>query len=225
MICLFISGLFCLPSKAQQPGENVSSQTIRKLGEKHFFSISTIPDDIFRLMQGKTYKKNCTVARSELRYIRCLHVDKNGRNIIGEMVVNRAIATDVLDILKKLYEAKYPIERMRLIDYWDADDERAMRANNSSSFNFRFISHTHTVSKHGRGLAVDINTLYNPYHKRLKNGKEVVEPATARPYLDRSKNHAYMIKKGDLCYRLFKAKGFRWGGDWKHSKDYQHFEK
>lgn len=95
---------------------------------------------------------------------------------------------------------------MRLIDYWDADDERAMRANNSSSFNFRFISHTHTVSKHGRGLAVDINTLYNPYHKRLKNGKDVVEPATARPYLDRSKNHAYMIKKGDLCYRLFKAK-------------------
>ena len=115
MICLFISGLFCLPSKAQQPGENVSSQTIRKLGEKHFFSISTIPDDIFRLMQGKTYKKNCTVARSELRYIRCLHVDKDGRNIVGEMVVNKAIATDVLDILKKLYEAKYPIERMRLI--------------------------------------------------------------------------------------------------------------
>ena len=103
MICLFISGLFCLPSKAQQPGENVSSQTIRKLGEKHFFSISTIPDDIFRLMQGKTYKKNCTVARSELRYIRCLHVDKNGRNIVGEMVVNKAIATDVLDILKKLF--------------------------------------------------------------------------------------------------------------------------
>ena len=111
---------------------------------------STIPDDIFRLMQGKTYKKNCTMARSELRYIRCLHVDKDGRNIVGEMVVNKAIATDVLDILKKLYEAKYPIERMRLIDYWDADDERAMRANNSSSFNFRFISHTHTVSKHGR---------------------------------------------------------------------------
>ena len=65
MICLFISGLFCLPSKAQQPGENISSQTIRKLGEKHFFSISTIPDDIFRLMQGKTYKKNSTVARSD----------------------------------------------------------------------------------------------------------------------------------------------------------------
>lgn len=217
--------LFCLPSKAQKPGDIISEQTIRKLGEKHFFSTSPIPDDIFHLMQGKTYKKNCTIARSELRYLRCLHVDKKGRNIVGEMVVNKAIAADVLDIFRKLYEAKYPIERMRLIDYWDADDERAMRDNNSSSFNFRFISHTKIVSKHGRGLAVDINTLYNPYHKHLKNGKEVVEPATARPYLNRSKHHVYMIRKGDLCYRLFKEKGFRWGGDWKHSKDYQHFEK
>lgn len=51
--------LFCLPSKAQKPGEIVSEQTISKLGEKHFFSISPIPEDIFRLMQGKTYKKNC----------------------------------------------------------------------------------------------------------------------------------------------------------------------
>lgn len=53
--------LFCLPSKAQKPGDIVSEQTIRKLGEKHFFSISPIPDEIFHLMQGKTYKKNCTV--------------------------------------------------------------------------------------------------------------------------------------------------------------------
>ena len=126
ILYLALPMLCCLPSKAQKPGEIVSEQTIRKLGEKHFFSISPIPDPIFHLMQGKTYKKNCTVARSELRYLRCLHVDKDGRKIVGEMVVNKAIAADVLDILKKLYKAKYPIERMRLIDYWDADDERAI---------------------------------------------------------------------------------------------------
>lgn len=225
MLCVMFASPFSTILKAQNPGETVTEQSIRKKGENHFFYVVPIPDNIFSMMKGKTYKKNCTVPRSELRYLRCLHTDKEGRSIVGEMVVNKAIADDVLDILHKLYRAKYPIERMRLIDYWDADDERAMRANNSSCFNFRFISHTHTVSKHGRGLAVDINTLYNPYHKRLRNGKEVIEPATARPYLDRSKNHAYMIRKGDLCYRLFKEKGFRWGGDWKHSKDYQHFEK
>mgnify|MGYP004526629211 CR=1 FL=1 len=217
--------LLSTPTLAQKPGEIISQQTIKKLGENRFFYVSPIPDDIFRLMQGKTYKKNCTIPRSELRYLRCLHTDKEGRSIVGEMVLNKAIAHDVLDILRQLYHSKYPIERMRLIDYWDADDERAMRDNNSSSFNFRFISHTKTVSKHGKGLAIDINTLYNPYHKVLKNGKDIVEPSTGRAYLNRTKNHAYMIQKGDLCYRLFKSKGFRWGGEWKHSKDYQHFEK
>lgn len=212
-------------AKTYLPGDIVPASAIKQIGEKKFFTVSPIPDSIFKLMQGKTYKANCTMSRSELRYLRCLHIDRNGRSIVGEMVVNKAIANDVLDIFRQLYLAKYPIERMRLIDYWDANDERAMRANNSSSFNFRFVSHTHTVSKHGKGMAIDINTLYNPYHKRLKNGKEVIEPATGKPYLDRSQQHPYMIKRGDLCYRLFKQKGFRWGGDWKSMKDYQHFEK
>ena len=35
----------------------------------------------------------------------------------------------------------------------------------------------------------------------------------------------YKIKRGDLCYRLFIQHGFRWGGDWKSKKDYQHFER
>ena len=212
-------------AKTYLPGDIVPASAIKQIGEKKFFTVSPIPDSIFKLMQGKTYKANCTIPRSELRYLRCLHIDRNGRSIVGEMVVNKAIANDVLDIFRQLYLAKYPIERMRLIDYWDANDERAMRANNSSSFNFRFVSHTHTVSKHGKGMAIDINTLYNPYHKRLKNGKEVIEPATGKPYLDRSQQHPYMIKRGDLCYRLFNQKGFRWGGDWKSMKDYQHFEK
>ena len=30
---------------------------------------------------------------------------------------------------------------------------------------------------------------------------------------------------GFVIRNYLKAKGFRWGGDWKHSKDYQHFEK
>ena len=208
-----------------KPGDVVPESIVDKVGVGKFFSSSPIPNAVFRLMQGKTFKSNCTIGRSQLRYIRCLHTDKNGRSIVGEMVVNKAIAKDVLDIFRQLYQAKYPIERMRLIDYWDADDERAMRDNNSSSFNFRFVSHTKTVSKHGNGMAIDINTLYNPYHKRLKNGKEIIEPSTGKPYLNRSLQHPYMIRRGDLCYRLFKQKGFRWGGDWKSMKDYQHFER
>ena len=164
-------------------------------------------------------------ARSSLRYILCLHRDDGGRSVVGELVVNKAIAKDVVEIFRQLYEASYPIERMRLIDYWDADDERAMTANNSSSFNFRFISHTRKVSKHGMGMAIDINPLYNPYTKTLRNGKTIVEPAAGKPYLDRQREYKYKITRGDLCCRLFRKYGFRWGGDWKTMKDYQHFEK
>ncbi len=205
------------------PGDTVPTSAVEKLGVDSFFSSTLIPDTIFAFMKGKSFKDNCTVPRSDLRYLHCLHVDKDGNILVGEMVVNKSIADDVLDIFRQLYEAKYPIERMRLIDYWDADDEMAMRDNNSSSFNFRFISHTTTVSKHGKGTAIDINTLYNPYHK-FADGTEVIEPATGKPYLDRSKSFDYKIEKGDLCYKLFKAKGFNWGGDWTNRKDYQHFE-
>lgn len=225
MMWLLLVNLCLMKAQVYQPGEVVPASVIQKRGAKSFFASSPIPDSIFRLMQGKTYKRGCTVPRASLRYLRCLHVDKEGRILVGEMVVNAKIAKDVLDIFYQLYQAKYPIERMRLMDYWDADDERAMRQNNSSAFNFRFVSHTKTVSKHGRGLAVDINTLYNPYHKVLRNGREVIEPSTGKPYLDRKKHFDYKIERGDLCYRLFKSEGFVWGGDWKSCKDYQHFEK
>lgn len=206
------------------PGDRVPDDYLAQQNVDSFFQSVAIPDTIFELMQGKTFKANCTIAREELRYLLCLHRDKDGQAFVGEMIVNVSIADDVLSILHQLYDASYPIERMRLPDYWDADDERLMADNNSSSFNFRFISHTSIVSKHGLGTAVDINPLYNPYHKILKSGKEVIEPVIGKPYLDRNKDFDYKIEKGDLCYRLFKAKGFKWGGDWPDRKDYQHFE-
>ena len=207
------------------PGDVVDEQYLKAHGHQAFFSIHAIPDTIFALMQGRSYKRDCTVARSSLRYILCLHRDDGGRSIVGEMVVNKSIAADVVEIFRRLYEAGYPIERMRLIDYWDADDERAMTANNSSSFNFRFISHTRKVSKHGMGMAIDINPLYNPYTKTLRGGKANEEPSAGRPYLDRNRKFKYKISRGDLCYRLFRKYGFIWGGEWKTMKDYQHFEK
>ena len=141
----------------------------------------------------------------------------------GEMIVNYHIAGDVLDIFRQLYAAGYPIGRIRLVDEYDADDELSMEDNNTSSFNFRFISHTTRVSKHGLGLAVDINTLYNPYTK-IVDGVRIVEPVTGEPYLDREADFPCRIDHDDLCYRLFTERGFEWGGDWEDRKDYQHFE-
>lgn len=35
----------------------------------------------------------------------------------------------------------------------------------------------------------------------------------------------YKIDHDDLCYQLFTAHGFTWGGDWNSVKDYPAFEK
>lgn len=188
------------------------------------FYISEIPDDIFAKMQGKSYKEDCTVPREDLRYVHVRHMGFDGEAKDGELVVNKAIADDVLAIFEELYKADYPIEKVRLVDEYDADDEASMSDNNSSAFNFRFISHTTRISRHGLGMAVDINTRYNPYVKTV-DGKLSIEPANGADYVDRSKDFQHKIDHEDLCYKLFKEHGFTWGGDWTHSKDYQHFER
>ena len=188
------------------------------------FYISEIPDDIFAKMQGKSYKEDCTVPREDLRYVHVRHMGFDGEAKDGELVVNKAIADDVLAIFEELYKADYPIEKVHLVDEYDADDEASMSDNNSSAFNFRFISHTTRISRHGLGMAVDINTRYNPYVKTV-DGKLSIEPANGADYVDRSKDFPHKIDHEDLCYKLFKEHGFTWGGDWTHSKDYQHFER
>ena len=187
------------------------------------FYISAITEEIWKRIKGVSYKEDCILPPDDLRYLHVLHKDIDGKEHEGEMIVNYHIAADVLDILKSLYEENYPIEKIRLVDEYGADDELSMQDNNSSSFNFRFISHTKTVSKHGLGLAVDINPLYNPYTK-VVDGKRTIEPAAGIPYLDRCAKFNYKIEKGDLCCRLFEEHGFAWGGEWSDKKDYQHFD-
>lgn len=187
------------------------------------FSVTTIDDATFSRMKGKTYKDDCTVPLSELRHVKVLYKNKEQQTLKGEIVCNKHIADDVAEIFYELYKANYPIERIRLMDDYNADDETAMRDNNTSSFNFRFISHSTKVSKHGLGLAVDLNTLYNPFVLTV-DGKLHVEPATALKYVDRSNNFDYKIDENDLAYKLFTKHGFEWGGHWKTRKDYQHFE-
>jgi hypothetical protein len=176
-------------------------------------------------MQGKSFPVGCKVSRNDLRYLRIKHYDLQGRVHEGEMICNKRIANDLIDIFKELYRQKYPIERMRLIDDYDADDEKSMQANNTSCFCYRRVEGYNKLSNHSMGMAVDINPLYNPLYKRYSNGKELVQPSNAKRYCDRKASFNYKIVKGDLLYRLFVNHGFEWGGNWRSKKDYQHFEK
>ncbi len=201
----------------------ISAAEEAEVTEEAGFTISEIPDEIFEKMQGKSYREDCPIPREDLRYLRVLHKNLEGETLEGELVCHETVAEDLVDIFRELYEAGYPIGKIKLADEYDAVDEAMMTDNNTSCFNFRFISHTTKISKHGLGVAVDINTLYNPCTKTV-DGERVIEPPAGEPYLDRGQDFPYKIVEGDLCYNLFLEHGFIWGGNWINVKDYQHFE-
>ena len=213
------------PLTEWQAGRTVSQEAVDAFGGiDKCFAAEPIPDGVWARMQGKTYKENPYIGRDDLRHIRALHWDYDNQMHVGEMIVNKEIADRVVSILRQLFDAKYPIQRMLLPDVYDADDETQMRDNNSSSFCYRAIAGSSKLSKHARGLAIDINTLYNPYYKDRDDGTRFIQPATAADYCDRSWDFLYKIDHDDLCFRLFTEAGFEWGGDWTSCKDFQHFE-
>lgn len=170
------------------------------------------------------YEDNIQISYNELAYVHVLHYNFDDEICEGEIICNKKIADDLIVIFNELYNQKYQIEKIRLVDEYNADDMESMADNNSSAFNYRVISGTDRLSNHSFGLAIDINPLYNPY-VFSRNGKKQVQPYNSDEYVDRDATFEHKITHEDLCYRLFTEHGFTWGGDWTNSKDYQHFEK
>lgn len=202
-------------------GTVLTAEQTKETGEDSFFWQSKITDSIFRRIYGKSYGENCSVPREDLRYLRMLHCDFDGNIRVGEMICNKSISDDVLRIFRELYKAGYPIEKMVLIDEYEADDNLSSSDNNTSCFNYRPVAGSSSLSLHAKGIAVDINPLYNPY---VTQGGQKCAPANGSPYIDRSQDFDYKIDENDLCYKLFTEAGFSWGGLWPEP-DYMHFSR
>lgn len=189
------------------------------------FYASEITEEVYARINGCSYQENDNISLEELSYVRVLHRGFDGTTRIGELIVNSALKEDIIDIMRELFKADYPIEQMVLIDVYGADDNLSMTANNTSAFNYRTVSGTRKLSNHSYGRAIDINPLYNPYIRTASDGSILCEPENGASYINRNEDFAHKIDHSDLCYQLFKEHGFTWGGDWRSVKDYQHFEK
>jgi poly-gamma-glutamate synthesis protein (capsule biosynthesis protein) len=175
--------------------------------------------DAVRSRVRYSWRRGCPVGPVELRLLRVDHWGLDGRVHRGELIVHRDHARRILGVLKKLFQARYPIQRLRPVDAYRADDDRSMAANNTSGFNCRRVSGSSSWSEHAFGRAIDLNPLRNPYVTR--GGR--VSPPAGRPYANRARRAAGMIHAGDTVVRAFAAAGWRWGGNWSGSRDYQHF--
>lgn len=193
---------------------------------KEGFTYQKLPKEIKKKIKGVSYHKNPYISYSDLRYVKVRYYNFQGKIKSGELIVNKKIAAKTVKIFYELYEIKYPIQSIKLVDEYGADDEKSMAANNTSAFNYRKVAGTNRLSKHALGLAIDINPRINPYI----NSKGVLAPKNAKVYQVRDvkkckgKYAKYMIQRNSKITKIFKKYGFSWGGDWKYSKDYQHFE-
>ena len=191
-------------------------------GDDEAFSASTSPLDakLRQRMTGRSWHHGCPVGLGKLRLVELSYWGFDGEAHHGRLVVHRRVAADVVAAMQTLFEHRFPIRRMALIDRYRADDHRSMAADNTSAFNCRFIAGQPGVwSEHAYGRAIDVNPIENPY---ISPGGSVSPPA-GKPFADRSLDEPGMIHSGDPTVHAFADRGWGWGGDWSPEKDYQHF--
>jgi len=201
----------CEPEQEPEP-EQETFETI--------FTAEPLPYHIIQQITGVSFHQNSHFDYCHLAYLTITHVDFYGYSRHGHIIVAASIADEVLDIFQEIYEYRFPIAGMRLIDYYYALDDYSMAANNSVGFNFRYIAGTTTLSRHAWGMAIDINPIQNPFIRG-----DVILPVAGRYYLDRSDIRPGMIIPGDVVYRAFTSRGWIWGGHWRVPIDYHHFER
>ena len=216
-------------------GTRLTKKTIKKNGGRsRYFRIYKIKkgDRVYKKIYGKSFKSNSAVSLSELRYIKTLHYDFDGKIRTGEIIVNQSIARDTMEVFRELYDAKYQIRKMRLVDNYYMDDgsgieadARSMNDDNTSGFNYRTVVGTNTISMHGYGRAIDVNPFENPW---CPGGVLHSNQQKSAEYANRGINTGvrkpHMIFLDSEITGIFKKHGFRWLGE-TGTRDYQHFEK
>ena len=178
-------------------------------------TLAPLADDPLR---RSTWNERCPVTVDDLRYLTLSFWGFDDLAHTGEMIVNATVADDIITAFRALFEARYPIEEMRITTQAEVDAPPIGDGNNTSAFVCRAARGSSRFSEHAYGLAVDVNPFLNPYRKG-----DLVLPELATAYTDRADVRPGVITEGDAVVAAFDAIGWGWGGRWSSLKDYQHF--
>jgi poly-gamma-glutamate synthesis protein (capsule biosynthesis protein) len=181
-------------------------------------TITRIDRETRELMRGRSWRPRCPVGFRDLRLVRLTYLGFDRESHMGELVVHRRWADEIVRVFRRMYEVRFRIRRMRLVDHYGAEDRRSMAADNTSAFNCRWRAGVCCRwSQHAYGRAIDINPVENPF---VWDGG--FSPPAGEAFLDRSNHRKGMIYRHDAVWWAFHAVGWDWGGDW-DLPDYQHF--
>lgn len=180
-------------------------------------TVATASDDV---LARSTWSPDCPVAAADLAHVVVTFFGFDEQLHTGELLVHRDVADDVVEVFRRLHEAHFPLEEVRIITDADLDAPPTGDGNVSGSFVCRPTRGSTSWSSHARGLAVDINPFHNPYER---DGRVLPELATA--YLDRDWHRPGMILDGDVVTTAFAELGWTWGGDFTSLTDPMHFSR
>ncbi len=183
--------------------------------DEFVWTIGSIPPQV---LARSSWVPECPVTVDELAYVTVSHIGFDGEFHTGEIIVNASVALDIVEAFRKLHEARFPIEQMRVITKEEIDAPPTGDWNDTTSFVCRPAVGSNGWSNHAYGLAVDVNPFHNPYLKG-----DLVLPELASAYVDRTNIRPGMIQAGDVVVQAFRDIGWAWGGNWSSLKDWMHF--
>ncbi|MBC6466794.1 M15 family metallopeptidase [Actinomadura alba] len=205
----------------QQPPEGTRKPAAEEPGQRP--AVQRFSGTIGKIPSRNTVKYSwrpgCPVPLSRLRLLRMTYWGFDRRTHTGEMVVNARVADDVVKVFRRLYDQRYPVRRMQLVDVYKGSDFASIDADNTSAFNCRAATGSSSWSQHAYGLAIDVNPCENPY----VTGSGQTAHKHCRKHVDRARRNPGVIRAGDKTVRAFRSIGWGWGGAWSGTKDYQHF--
>jgi len=162
-----------------------------------------------------SYRQGCPVGPSQLRTVSVSYWGFDGKPHAGRIVVAKRVAPGLVSVFRTLWEAKFPLRRLRPVSAYRGSDDASMAADNTSGFNCRFVGGTSRWSQHAFGEAIDVNPVENPYVRG-----SAVSPPAGRAFLDRGRYRPGMAVRDGVLVRAFAAAGWKWGASF---SDYQHF--
>ena len=181
-------------------------------------SISQLTTAERKAMTPSAWRPGCPVGPADLRMVRVTYRDFAGNDRTGRIVVHEDVAPAVTRIFRSLYRDGVPVRRMEPIEKYKGSDFDSIEADNTSAFNCRKATGSGRWSNHAYGTAIDINPIENPW---VEPGGVVYHKAS-RPYVKRTPRPGMAVEGGALV-RAFDREGWKWGGRWSGTKDYQHF--
>ena len=210
--------LFFISSVLAEDSSDLISEEVGAMNTTFQSNIEPIPNEVRKKMIGVTWHEGCPVPLDDLSLLTMSYWGEDNQIHSGKMIIHKKHAEAVERIFNTLYTNRFPLTSMKLMWEFGGSDDASMKVNNTSGFNCRRIKNTTKWSNHSYGAAIDVNPLWNPWVRG-----SIVDPPEGKAYLDRTSDKPGIIKAGDIVVTAFAEEGWKWGGYWSKTKDYQHF--